>query len=254
MRKLEKKTKLQIFAIILVLVILGGYVAWDVHFFGPLTRLFNNREELMEIVNQAGILGPSAYVFLQFLQTIVAPIPGGAVGPIGGFLFGWEGVVWTLVGTTLGALLIFVVAKKFGRGVAEKVLDKKTMEKFDKIPEEKAEMMIFALFLIPGLPDDAIAYIAGMTKVSTLRLAVSWVIGRLPSVIVANMIGMGANEGNLRTVMIGLGIAALGMGFVAIKNKEIMEFLNKHFRDKKLTAGKYRQRKTGRKRKVGIGF
>ena len=164
-KKIPKRTKKQICWVIGVLIVMGGYVFWDVHFGGPLTSLFNNRDKLIEIVRRAGIWGPIIYTVLQFMQTVVAPIPGGATGPIGGFLFGWMGVIWTLVGTTLAAALIFAISKRYGRNLALKVLGEEQFKKFDMIPEDRAEMVIFALFLIPGLPDDAICYLAGVTKV-----------------------------------------------------------------------------------------
>ena len=224
-KSLSKSTKKQILVIAAICLLASGYLLWDISFSGPLTSLFNNREAIIELVQKRLVLGPLIYVALQITQTVVAPIPGGAVGPIGGFLFGWWGVLWTTIGSTLGAWAVFLISKKYGRALLLKIFKKEEIEKFDMIPQERSEMLIFALFLIPGLPDDTICYLAGLTKVPTKRLLICWMIGRLPAVIVANYLGMGIGTGNITGSLVVLGITALILGFVAIEKDKILALL-----------------------------
>lgn len=219
------KLRWQIALTILAMILIGGYLVWDISTSGPMTRLFNDRELLIQIVNQNRVLAPMIYMGLQILQTIVAPIPGGIVGPIGGFLFGWWGILWTMLGSTIGATCVFLISRKFGRGLALKLTNDKEFKKFDIIPEKRAEMMILVLFLIPGLPDDTICYLAGLTKVPVRRLVMHFAIGRLPSVIVANYIGMGVEEGNAVKILVIIGLVALGLGVITIQKDSILSFL-----------------------------
>ena len=200
-KKLSKSTIIQLIVVGVILLALVGYVIWDINNAGPLTRLFSDRDRLIEIVNNLGIFGPIAYIGLQILQTIVAPIPGNLVGTIGGFLFGWWGILWTTIGATIGATVVFYLSRRFGRTLVEKLVKKETLDKVDFIIGKRAGLVLFLIFLIPGLPDDVVCYVAGLTDVPLKRLVAIFAIGRLPAVIVNNYIGMGLNgEADIRLV------------------------------------------------------
>ena len=94
-QNLDRKTKIQIAIAAAVIVALIVYVVWDIVAGGPLTRLFNNRDKLIQIVESMGFFGPLAYMALQALQGVVAPIPSNLVGIIGGFLLHiWRSLVY----------------------------------------------------------------------------------------------------------------------------------------------------------------
>ena len=226
-KNLSKKTKLNIALITFLIILLCAYIFWDVSFNGPLTSALTNREIIIKAVEEAGAFGPLAYMLLQILQTVLAPIPGGVVSPLGGFLFGWWGVLWTTIGATIGAWIVFVISKRFGRSLVEKIVKKDALEKFDFILGERAGIIIFLLFLIPGLPDDTICYIGGLTKLSIKQLVVSFLIGRLPAVIANNYIGMGLGEGNLTAVFVSSILGILILGLVYWKQDAIFKILKK---------------------------
>lgn len=86
--------------------------------------------------------------------------------------------------------------------------------KFDFILEAKsASLILFAIFLLPGFPDDVVCYLAGLTKLSIKRLMVLVTLGRLPTIILTNYIGAGIGE-NFTMVAIAalLGVIILGIG------------------------------------------
>jgi uncharacterized membrane protein YdjX (TVP38/TMEM64 family) len=49
--------------------------------------------------------------------------------------------------------------------------------------------VVFLVFLLPFLPDDAVCFVAGLTTLPLLELIVLALVGRLPGVFVANWIG-----------------------------------------------------------------
>lgn len=201
-QNLDRKTKIQIAIAAAVIVVLIVYVVWDIVAGGPLTRLFNNRDKLIQIVESMGFFGPLAYMALQALQGVVAPIPSNLVGIIGGFLFGWWGVLWTTIGATLGAWFVFWLSRRFGRRLVEKFVKKEALEKFDFIIGKRAGVILFLIFIIPGLPDDIVCYIAGLTDIPIKKLLVIFALGRLPAVVSNNYIGMGfSGQGNFGVVI-----------------------------------------------------
>lgn len=203
-KKLSKKAKIEVAVILFIVIGVIVYVVWDVAATGPITRLFTDRERLIRIVQDLGPLGPLVYMLLQALQGIIAPIPSNVVGIIGGFLFSWWGILWTSIGATIGATVVFWLSRRFGRALIEKLVKKEALDKFDFIINGKrTSLIIFLIFVIPGLPDDIVCYVAGLTKIPLKKLILIFLIGRLPAVVSNNYIGMGfSGEGNIAVVII----------------------------------------------------
>ena len=153
-------------------------------------------------VNSFGIFGPLAYILAQILQMVIAPIPGQVITATGGYLFGWWGILWTLIGTAIGGFIVFWLARKFGRPLIEKFFKKSSISKFEFIFNKNATFIIFIIFLLPGLPDDLICFMAGLTKVPIRTLVIILLLGHLPSIIVTNYIGAGLDDANLAPVVI----------------------------------------------------
>ena len=225
--KIDKKLKIEIALVTIVILALCGYLAWDILAGGPLTQLFNNREELIKIVQDLGPLGPIAYMGLQILQTVVAPVPGNVVGAIGGLLFGWWGVLWTTIGATIGATLVFWISRKFGRGLVEKLVKKESLDKFDFVVGKRASIILFLIFLIPGLPDDIVCYVAGLTDVPIKKLIVIFALGRLPAVVGNNVIGTGLSEGNLGLVITFIVVGVVIFAILYKQQENIMKLLGR---------------------------
>ena len=215
-RRLSTGAKVKIVILALLVFATITYIIWDVVTNGPLTQLFQNRDELAIV-----------YVLLQIAQTVFAPIPGNVVGGIGGFLFGWWGILWTLIGSMIGFWIVFVLSRRFGRPLVEKVIQRENLEKFDFIIGKRAPVVLFVIFLIPGLPDDIVAYIAGLTEVKIKNLVLLAIIGRLPSIVVTNYIGMGLGMGNVRLIgLITLGVV-LVLALIVWQRERIMRWIHK---------------------------
>lgn len=226
-KKISKRIKIEIALVLLVISAICGYFVWDIVAGGPLTQLFNNREELIAIVQDLGPLGPLAYIGLQILQTVVAPIPGNVVGAIGGLLFGWWGILWTTIGATIGATLVFWISRRFGRNLVEKVIKKESLDKFDFVIGKRASIILFLIFLIPGLPDDIVCYVAGLTDVPIKKLIVIFALGRLPSVVGNNIIGTGLSEGNIGLVVALVTVGAIIFAILYKQQENIMRLLGR---------------------------
>jgi uncharacterized membrane protein YdjX (TVP38/TMEM64 family) len=230
-QRLSKKTKLQIAAVAAVILVIILYIVWDIATNGPLTYILTNKDEVVDWVRALGVFGPLAFMLLQALQTIVAPIPGNVTGAVGGFLFGWWGVLWTTIGAALGFFVVFWLSRKFGRTLVEKIVKKEMLDKFDHLTRVRGTFVFFLIFLIPGLPDDVVAYVAGLTSIPIKRLMVMAVVGRLPAVVVTNMLGAGLGEDDIRPVLVIVLITVMVLAAIAIKRSVIMDWAGK--REKK---------------------
>lgn len=224
-KNISKKTWLKIILFVLFFIFLSGYLIWDIITGGPLISLLNNRDAVISTVNKMGVFAPLSYLLLQFLQTIFAPIPGQVVGGVGGFIFGWWGITLTLIGSTLGYIVVVLLARRFGRPLLEKIFKKSSIEKFDFALGDHAAIILFLIFLLPGFPDDMVGYMAGLTNIPFNKLLALILIGRLPTIIITNYVGMGLSGSNLLPVIIISLILVIFLALLTWQHKKILNFL-----------------------------
>lgn len=144
-------------------------------------RLYQDKELLRETLQQWGILAPIAFILLQALQVIIAPIPGDVTGLLGGFVFGeWLGFFYSTVGLTAGSLFAFWVGRQLGAPFVERLVKPQTWNRLWFIVEAEGAILCFVLFLIPGLPKDTFCYLFGLSPMSFWTFAVISTLGRMP--------------------------------------------------------------------------
>lgn len=137
-----------------------------------------------------GPWAPVVFVAVQMGQVLAAPVPGQVVGVASGYVFGlWEGTLYSMIGTVLGTSLAFALARRFGRSYVERVVSEGTLDRFDDVVADDGRLALLLLFLIPGPPDDAICFVAGITTIPLWQLVAIAIVGRLPSVFLLNLAG-----------------------------------------------------------------
>ncbi|SNS17741.1 Uncharacterized membrane protein YdjX, TVP38/TMEM64 family, SNARE-associated domain [Humidesulfovibrio mexicanus] len=169
----------------------------------------------------------AAWVFLavQFLQVVVAPIPGQFTGMLGGFVFGfWRGLALNVVGNAVGSLFAMLLTRFFGERVMRPFVPQRIQEKFDATIHRGGLTNFFMLYLLPGTPKDAICFMAGLTRLSLWKLLAVNILGRLPGLAVLTFTGAAA-DADLFTVKLVFGIG-LALAFVIwLFDEEIKERL-----------------------------
>ncbi|MEF8883707.1 MAG: TVP38/TMEM64 family protein [Haloarculaceae archaeon] len=161
-------------------------------------------EELRVWLAQFGVLAPLVFVLLQFLQVVFAPIPGQVVALVAGYLFGpLAGTAYSLVGVLAGSAVAFSLAQWYGRGFVDSLLHEEVMDSFDGFVDQIGLPGLVAFVLIPGLPDDAICFLAGLTKWRLRTFMVAITIGRLPAYVITVYAGDELAGGRIET---GLGL------------------------------------------------
>jgi uncharacterized membrane protein YdjX (TVP38/TMEM64 family) len=177
-----------------------------------------------------GPLAPLSYVVVLAAQVVVAPIPGHLLGFVGGYLFGpFWGTVYSLVGVTIGSTIVFVLSRRFGRPYVERMLASELVARFDAFVADSGTVGIFLVFLIPGLPDDAVCFLVGLTRLPLRRLVVLVAVGRAPAFALVSLAGAGAAAGAHGQVATLLGVfAALSLaGYLA--RDRLLDALERRF-------------------------
>lgn len=186
------------------------------------------RHELKAFILSFGAYSPLAYILLQIVQVIVAPIPGGAIEFMGGYLFGVQaGFFYSMIGLILGSWLAFSIARIFEKLAVEKFVSQGTIKKFDYLIGHEGVIISFILFLIPGFPKDALCYILGLTPMHPGVFLIISTIGRIPGTLIACLQGGKAFEHQYKTLLILSGLSALFILAFYIYHDEIHQLIKK---------------------------
>ncbi|MFB6188895.1 MAG: TVP38/TMEM64 family protein [Halapricum sp.] len=168
-----------ILSLALVTVLFDRHTAW-----------LSDPDAIREFVDGFGVLAPLAFVFLQALQVVIAPIPGQALGLASGWLFGaFWGTAYSLLGATIGSYVAFRLARHYGRPFVEHAIDTAVLDRFDNFSTTHGYLALFLVFLIPGLPDDVICFVGGTTDLDIKRMTAASLIGRIPGYFLTNLVG-----------------------------------------------------------------
>lgn len=198
--------------LLLAVVSLLGMTA-VVYFGWPFFSTFTDPERARQVVEDFGVWGPLVFIGMQTVQVLLAPIPGQVSGLVGGFLFGttW-GVVYTMIGAAIGFTLLFLLAKRFGRPLAERLVKPETLDRFDHLAQRGGVLVLFFVFLLPAFPDDVISLVAGMTPIRLRTLILVSLAGRFPGYLVLSATGNGVAFENINLILVLVGATVLIFG------------------------------------------
>ncbi len=162
-----------------------------------LWAVFSSASAVRDTVEAAGNWGIALFIALQFLQVVVFVIPGEIVQIAGGWLFGMaEGSLFSAVGICAGSLANFAVARIFGRRFVETLFGFRTLDRFEGINRSRrAAVSFFVLFVVPGIPKDALCFVAGLTSMRPLTFVAVSMVGRLPGIVGSSVMGKAAFDG-----------------------------------------------------------
>jgi uncharacterized membrane protein YdjX (TVP38/TMEM64 family) len=219
----------------LLLCILAGvvFIIYQYHsqLWNQITKLFHiyqDHTQLKKVIKSYGPYAPLAYILLQIIQVVIAPIPGGAIEFLGGYLFGVKaGLIYSMIGLTLGSWLAFSLARIFEKIAVEKFVSDETRKKFDYLVEHEGVILSLILFLLPGFPKDAFCYILGLTPMHFGIFLIISTIGRIPGTLMAILQGAKAFEHQYYTVGLLLGGSALVILVFYIYHEEIHNLVKK---------------------------
>jgi len=166
------KNKIILLLIVVVLLII---------YYPQINSLYNQSDKI--IIN-AGFYGAIVYMLLMIAAIIISPIPSAPLAIISGTIFGpLLGIVYTLVGATVGAVFAFLIARFSLRNwFAKKIKNNSLYLKIDGENGRNLTKIIFVSRLIPYISFDIISYAAGLTEISLLKFTLATFLGMIPIV------------------------------------------------------------------------
>ena len=176
-----KKYRYLIAGSIIALFVVATLLFWNKLY----VYIQNPKDFVTYLQNVDKYKGTLIFCLLNYLQVILAFIPGGPFEIVAAYMYGnfWGTVICDLT-MTLGSLTVYLLVKKFGTKVIELFIDPKEIENIHFLKDnEKLTSVLFLVFLIPGTPKDAISYAVGLTSLPVLNWILICFIGRLPAIL-----------------------------------------------------------------------
>ena len=188
-----KITKKQIIWLIVLIVILAAvavlyYIGKNNGWF----TLFESKESLQQYVASFGAWAPLAFFALQFLQVIISPIPGSVTTLVGGIIFGFlYGFLLSFAAVFIGSIGAFLLGKKFGRPLVERIAGKNVVEKYMDTVSSRQRILLILMFLFPFFPDDVLCLIAGLSALNLPSFALIVILTRPWGLLFSALVGSG---------------------------------------------------------------
>jgi uncharacterized membrane protein YdjX (TVP38/TMEM64 family) len=167
-------------------------VGWQKYL--SLETLAENRDLLRAFIDANMLLAILAFVAL-YTVIVALSLPGGAVLTLaGGLLFGWLlGGIASVIGATLGAIVVFLVA----RSALADLLAKKAgpwLDRFRQGLQEDAFNYLLFLRLVPIFPFWLVNLAPGLLGVSFTTYLVTTILGIIPGTFAYSLAGNGLDS------------------------------------------------------------
>jgi len=162
-------------------------------------------------LKRMGILAPLAYIFLRAVGIVASVVPNAPLDIAGGVVFGpFWGTVYALIGSEVGAIICFILARVLGREAIARLLHR-NVSFCDRFAHRQMALIVLIARLEPIFSFALVSYGAGLTRMSLRTFALSTFLGMTPGTILLNYYGKSLFSGVNLPLQICLGLVLVIM-------------------------------------------
>lgn len=218
--------KLTVLAMILIAIPL--YIYFCHH---ELLEDMSNIRNVEHLLLQYKKEGALIYIAAQIVQIIICIIPGQALQIAAGYLYGfWIGLVLSIIGATLGSIAVFYLARLLGHDAMQILFgERKINEMLGNLNSKKGMLLVFIIFLIPGIPKDLCTYAAGLSELRLKPFLIVSIIARSPGMMCSLAIGRQVMNGNYTSAIVIAVIVAILFLFGLLFRNKVIAFFDKAY-------------------------
>lgn len=232
-RNLRKKVKIftAIFKLLIFLVIIVGIPLYLYFFQKDLINEFSSMESVHALFEKYKTQGIFFYIAAQTLQIVICIIPGQWLQFGAGYMYGfWLGYLFSLAGALIGTVLTYYIAKILGHDAMHLIFGEEKFRKMvNKLSSKKAAIIVFFIFLVPGVPKDMCNYVAGLSEIKLKPFLIVSLIGRTPGMMGSLLIGRQIGTGGYVSAAVIAGVAVAACVICVIFRKKLTELMNRAY-------------------------
>jgi uncharacterized membrane protein YdjX (TVP38/TMEM64 family) len=123
-----------------------------------------SRESLEIFLTQFGEFAPLAVISIIIVEVIIAPLPGGAMPVVAGFLFGpFLGTLYSWLGNVIGSIIAFWIARIWGERAIKFFAPKFKKNHYDNAIQHHS-IKFWILYSFPIAPVDILSFALGTSS------------------------------------------------------------------------------------------
>lgn len=148
-------------------------------------------ENIMSLIQEYRALGPLPGIFLPMLEAFLPFLPLFLFIMANASAFGlWVGFLYSWIGACAGALIVFIIFRKFGQKRLFAFLQRHSkVQKLMTWVERHGFGPLFILLCFPFTPSAVVNIVAGLSKMSTAQYMLAVVTGKMVMIFIISFIG-----------------------------------------------------------------
>ncbi|WP_066295034.1 TVP38/TMEM64 family protein [Bacillus sp. FJAT-29937] len=148
-------------------------------------------EHIMELIDKYRSFGPLPGILLPLLEAFLPFLPLFIFVMANANAFGlWLGFLLSWIGATIGALLVFILVRKYGQRRVLRVLQRHSqVKKLMAWVERHGFGPLFILLCFPFTPSAVVNIVAGLSKISIAQYMLAVLTGKLVMIFTISFIG-----------------------------------------------------------------
>ena len=192
---------------------------------------FENFDDVVAFIESHGRESVLIYFALEILQLVISVLPGQVFQIAAGYIFGLvPGIIYTLIGAIAGTAITYWISYLLGRDAINLLIDPEKADYYiERLNSKRAYIIVFLLFLIPGVPKDTITYFAGASNIRFKPFLILSILGRMPAMIGSILIGYMYRSGNTLGAGGILVFAAVVFAVCVWKRRELSRFIDRFY-------------------------
>jgi uncharacterized membrane protein YdjX (TVP38/TMEM64 family) len=216
----KKSIKLYLYTVTVIVALLAIVILYRSR---GIPDIMTSIEALGEYIRGFGSYAFIVFFLIQLLSVIFAPIPSHISTLVGAAIFGmWVSFVISWLAIATGSVIVFVMARKLGKPFVDKIVSTKVSGRYKRlISSERGEILLALLLFFPFFPDDAICFVAGLSKIRLDRYILIMLLTRPWGILAAS--ALGSSEMPMEWWV--LGTAVLVLYFCLNRRYEIKKML-----------------------------
>ena len=234
---MNKKEKIKLAKTILTLIIIICISALIWYLVPGMKDILTEEGQIAfkERIQDLGFLGMLLLFGLQILQILLVVLPGEPFEVLAGMVYGaWGGALFITISVFITTIMIFSIVKKYGKKYLYNFFDKEKINKLEKKllkNQNKLELILVIIFILPASPKSLVAYIGGLLPINKWRFVLISTFVRFPSVITSTMVGSNIMKGNFGVSVLIYAVSILITGIIILivhkrdKKKEIVDII-----------------------------
>lgn len=172
-----------------ILWIIGGIVITVVFLFPLLSP--TPYSFVIRIIEQYPWAAPIVIIISKFTTAVLAPLPGAPIAIASlAFLPWWEAALYNFIGSELGVLAAFFIARKYREPIVAYLTPLKKIHEFQDAISRRAQFWAFLAFRLASYAVfDMVSYAAGLTKIPFMTFITALILIDIPMHVVLFYLG-----------------------------------------------------------------